>query len=157
MKGYGELLGTPQAQRFSASVRDVTELVEELGGHALRRPISPLRVAYQDACHLKHAQGVSREPRDLLREIPGVELVEADRADMCCGSAGIYNLMQPAAARELGERKARALLAVEPDVIATANPGCAVQLAGALRRLGRGDVPIVHPVELLERSIGESA
>ncbi len=154
MKGYGDLLGTLEARRFAASVRDVTELLDELGAVASRQPLPPVRVAYQDACHLRHAQGVSREPRALLAGIPGVELVEADGPEMCCGSAGIYNLTQPAAARELGERKARALLAVDPDVIATANPGCAVQLGAALRRLGRGDVPIVHPVELLERSIG---
>jgi len=92
---------------------------------------------------------LSEQPRRLLRSVPGVELVEIEDAGMCCGSAGTYNLLQPRAARELGERKARAILAARPDLIATANPGCALQLAASLRRLGRGDLPIVHPVELL--------
>ncbi len=152
MKGYGELLGTDDARAFSERVRDVTELLVELGpppdaGRATGRP--PLRVVYQDACHLRHAQGVRDEPRELLRGVPGIELVEIEGADTCCGSAGIYNLTQPAAARELGERKARAILDAAPDVIATANPGCALQLAASLRHLGRGDLRIVHPVELL--------
>jgi glycolate oxidase iron-sulfur subunit len=149
MKGYGELLGTDEARRFAAAVRDVTELLAELGPAAERAPRPPTRVVYQDACHLNHAQGVAAQPRELLRAIPGVELAEIEDAGTCCGSAGIYNLVQPRTARELGERKARAILAAEPDVVATANPGCAVQLQAALRRLGRGDLPIVHPVELL--------
>ena len=148
MKGYGDLLGTEEARRFAAGVRDVTEVLAELGPAAERRPLAPTRVVYQDACHLNHAQGVAAEPRAILRAIPGVELAEIDDPGMCCGSAGIYNLIQPRAARELGERKARAILAAEPDVVATANPGCAVQLAAALRRLGRGDVRIAHPAEL---------
>ena len=93
---------------------------------------------------------MAAQPRALLRAIPGVELVEIEDAGTCCGSAGIYNLVQPRTARELGEHKARAILAVDPDVVATANPGCAVQLQAALRRLGRGgDLRIVHPVELV--------
>ena len=91
------------------------------------------------------------QPRELLRAVPGLELVEIEDADLCCGSAGIYNLTQPRAAAELGERKARAILAARPDVVATGNPGCALQLAASLRRLGRGDLPIVHPVQLLPR------
>jgi glycolate oxidase iron-sulfur subunit len=153
MKGYGELLGTDDAHRFSAAVRDVTELLAELGPAAPRAPLSPTRVVYQDACHLNHAQGVAAQPRELLRAIPGVELVEIEDAGTCCGSAGIYNLVQPRTARELGERKARAILAAEPDVVATANPGCAVQLQAALRRLGRGDVRIVHPAELVAEAV----
>jgi glycolate oxidase iron-sulfur subunit len=96
---------------------------------------------------------VAAQPRALLRAIPGVELVEIEDAGSCCGSAGIYNLVQPRTARELGERKARAILAAEPDVVATANPGCAVQLQAALRRLGRGDLRIVHPAELVAKSV----
>ena len=150
MKGYGELLGTPEAEEFAGRVRDVTELLAELGQHC-QAPLShrPLRVVYQDACHLLHGQGVSEQPRELLRSIPGVELVETADPGTCCGSAGTYNLMQPKAARELGERKARAILDASPDIVATANPGCALQLAASLRRLGRGDLRIVHPVELL--------
>jgi glycolate oxidase iron-sulfur subunit len=153
MKGYGELLGTEEAHRFAAAVRDVTELLAELGPAAARTPLPPTRVVYQDACHLNHAQGVAAQPRDILRAVPGVELVEIEDAGTCCGSAGIYNLVQPRTARELGERKARAILAAEPDVVATANPGCAVQLQAALRRLGRGDLRIVHPVELVAEAV----
>ena len=157
MKQYGDVLGTDAARRFSASIRDVTELLAELGPAAPRRPLDPpRRVAYQDACHLLHAQGVADQPRSLLRAVPGVELVEIGDGGTCCGSAGIYNLTQPAAARELGERKARAILAIGAEVVATANPGCAVQLAAALHRLGRSDLPIVHPVELVAEAVGYS-
>jgi glycolate oxidase iron-sulfur subunit len=106
-------------------------------------------VVYQDACHLLHGQGVRDQPRALLRAVPGVELVEIADPGTCCGSAGTYNLMQPRTARELGELKARTILAATPDIVATANPGCAIQLGAALRRLGRGDLRIVHPAELL--------
>ena len=153
MKGYGDLLGTDEARRFAAGVRDVTEVLAELGPAAARAPMQPARVVYQDACHLNHAQGVAAEPRAILSAIPGVELVEMEDAGMCCGSAGIYNLVQPRAARELGERKARAILAAAPDIVATANPGCAVQLQAALRRLGRGDLRVVHPAELVAEAV----
>ena len=102
MKEYGDLLDTDEARRFSASVRDVTELCAELGPAAERAPHAPVRVAYQDACHLRQAQGVAAQPRAMLAAIPGVELVEIEQPDMCCGSAGIYNLLEPATARELG-------------------------------------------------------
>jgi glycolate oxidase iron-sulfur subunit len=151
MKGYGELLETDRVREFAERVCDVTELLAELPAPASgeQAEAAPRRVVYQDACHLLHGQGVSEQPRQLLRSVPGVELVEIEDAGMCCGSAGTYNLLQPQAARELGERKARSILAARPDLIATANPGCALQLAASLRRLGRGDLPIVHPVELL--------
>ena len=154
MKEYGDLLDTDEARRFSASVRDVTELCAELGPVAERAPHAPVRVAYQDACHLRQAQGVAAEPRALLAAIPGVELVEIEQPDMCCGSAGIYNLLEPATARELGARKARAVLDAAPDVLATANPGCAIQIAAALRRAGHPGLPIVHPVELVAAALG---
>jgi glycolate oxidase iron-sulfur subunit len=152
MKSYGDLLDTVEAHAFSARVRDVTELLAELGPRAQRQPLGPLRVVYQDACHLRHAQGVADQPRALLAAVPGLELVEIERPDMCCGSAGTYNLLEPQAARELGERKARSILAVQPDLVATANPGCALQLAAAFRRAGRPDLAVVHPVELVARS-----
>ncbi|MDX6591283.1 MAG: glycolate oxidase iron-sulfur subunit [Gaiellales bacterium] len=147
MKGYGELLDTDEAREFSSRVRDVTEILAELRpAPSVERPV---RVVYQDACHLAHGQGVREQPRAVLAAIPGVELAEISDPGMCCGSAGTYNLLQPKAARELGDRKARSILDADPDVVATANPGCALQLAAALRRLGRDDLPIVHPVELL--------
>jgi len=132
-------------------VHDVTELLAELGPRAARRPL-PVRVAFQDSCHLAHAQGVVDQPRATLAAIPGLETAEPAEQEICCGSAGIYNLVQPEVARELGERKATNVLAVEPDVYASANPGCLVQVATALRRAGRA-LPSLHPVELVDASI----
>src|SRR5207302_1735582 len=107
MKEYGELLGTSEARAFAETVRDVTELLASVPAQAPRGPV-PLRVAYHDACHLAHAQGVRSAPRELLRGIPDLELVEVGiERDICCGSAGIYNLVQPDAAAALGARKAR--------------------------------------------------
>jgi glycolate oxidase iron-sulfur subunit len=152
MKEYGDLLGTPEARAFSERVRDVTELLGSASPRAPRGAV-PLRVAYHDACHLAHAQQIRSEPRELLGAIPGLELLEVSaEADLCCGSAGIYNLVQPAAAAELGKRKATHLLETGADAIAAANPGCAAQLDLHLAELGR-PLPIYHPVELVWRSI----
>ena len=152
MKEYGDLLDTPDARAFSEQVRDVTELLASVQPRAPRGPV-PLRVAYHDACHLAHAQGVRSAPREVLRSIPRLELVEvgAER-EVCCGSAGIYNLVQPEAAAELGARKARHLIETGAQAIAAGNPGCAAQLDLHLRELGC-PLPIHHPVELLSRSI----
>jgi glycolate oxidase iron-sulfur subunit len=156
MKEYGDLVGTAGARAFSARVKDATELLAAVSARASRRPV-PLRVAYHDACHLAHAQGVRSEPRKLLAAIPGLELLEV-RAEpgICCGSAGIYNLVQPQAGAELGERKARSLIETGAEAIAAANPGCAAQLDFHLRALGH-PLPIVHPLELVWRSIDENA
>ncbi len=157
MKDYGELFeGDPEwserAKAISLKVRDVSQLLIELGApRAVRHPI-PSRVVYHDACHLAHGQGVRSEPRALLQAIPGVELLTPVESDICCGSAGIYNLVQPEPARELGHRKARHIAALSPDMIATGNPGCTLQIAAAARDLGH-DWPIVHPIELLDASI----
>ncbi len=132
-------------------VVDVSELLSELGPRARPRPLA-LRVAYQDACHLGHAQGIRDAPRRLLLSIPGLELLEPAEQAICCGSAGIYNLTQPEPARELGERKAANVAATGADVYAAANPGCLVQVSRYLRRSGRA-LPTVHPVELLDASI----
>ncbi|MGZ4313100.1 MAG: (Fe-S)-binding protein, partial [Solirubrobacteraceae bacterium] len=152
MKEYGELLGTAEARAFSEKVRDVCELIASVDPRAPRGPV-PLRVAYHDACHLAHAQGVRIPPRELLRGIPQLELVEVgSEREICCGSAGIYNLVQPDAAAELGERKARHLIDTGAQAIAAGNPGCAAQLDLHLRQLGC-PLPIHHPVELVSRSI----
>ena len=152
MKDYGELLDTPSARSFSDRVKDVTELLGAIEPRAPRGPV-PLRVAYHDACHLAHAQGIRAQPRALLEAIPDLELVEvATERDVCCGSAGIYNLVQPEAAAQLGVRKARNLLATGAQAIAAGNPGCAAQLDLHLRELGQ-ELPIHHPVELVWRSI----
>jgi glycolate oxidase iron-sulfur subunit len=131
-------------------VADVSELLAAADG-ADRSPL-PLRVAFQDSCHLKHAQRITAEPRTVLRSIPELELVEPVEQELCCGSAGIYNLVQPDAARELGDRKARNVLATEPDVYVSANPGCLLQVSAALRRAQK-PVPALHPVELLDASL----
>jgi glycolate oxidase iron-sulfur subunit len=152
MKEYGELLGTDDARAFSSRVCDVSELLADAEPRAARGPL-PLRVVYHDACHLAHAQGIRSAPRALLESIPELELLEvAIERELCCGSAGIYNLVQPDAAAALGERKARHLLATGADAIAAANPGCAAQLDLHLRRLGH-ELPIHHPIELIDRSI----
>jgi len=157
MKEYGELFHedpawSARAQAFSEKVRDVSEVLVELGEpRATRHPVKA-RVVYHDACHLAHAQGVRAQPRALLAAIPGIELVSPAEAEICCGSAGIYNLVQPEPAAQLGERKARHIAALNPDIIATGNPGCILQIAAAGRRLGH-DWTIVHPIELLDRSI----
>jgi glycolate oxidase iron-sulfur subunit len=153
MKQYGHLLRddpawAERARDFSSRVRDVTELLDELGPVAPRQPI-PARVAYHDACHLGHAQGVRAQPRAILRSIPGVEPVELAEGDLCCGSAGIYNLLQPEAADDLGRRKAAIVRAAEPDALVTANPGCLLQLR---RHLG-DRMPLLHPIELLDAAI----
>jgi glycolate oxidase iron-sulfur subunit len=157
MKEYGHLLAddphwAAKARGFSARVRDVTEIVAAFApSRAPRHPLA-LRVAYHDACHLAHAQGVRQPPRDLLKSIPGVELLPFAEQEICCGSAGIYNLVEPDAARQLGDRKAGHIAAVRPDVVATANPGCMLQMAaGAARRADAW--PVLHPIELLDASI----
>jgi glycolate oxidase iron-sulfur subunit len=152
MKEYGHLLRddrewAERAEAFSTRVKDVTEVLAGLPERVVRHPLE-LKVAYHDACHLAHAQGVREQPRELLRAIPGLELVEPAGWEICCGSAGIYNLVKPQAAAELGRRKAEALLATGADAIAAANPGCALQITSHLRKLGR-ELPVYHPMELV--------
>src|SRR5689334_3799585 len=151
MKDYAHLLrDDPQwadrAQAFCAKVRDVTELIAEAGTRAPRHPV-PGRVAYHDACHLAHAQSVRAQPRELLRAIPELELLEPAEWELCCGSAGIYNLTHPGPAAELGARKAENLRATGAEAVAAANPGCAIQIAAY------SETPIYHPMTLLDHSI----
>jgi glycolate oxidase iron-sulfur subunit len=112
-----------------------------------------LRVAYHDACHLQHAQGIREQPRAVLRRVPGLELLEIPEAELCCGSAGIYNLVEPEPAQALGDRKVGNLLTTGAEVVATSNPGCLLQIRQGLERAGRR-LPAVHPVELLDASLG---
>ncbi len=156
MKDYRRLLAddprwSAKAAEFSAKVRDVTELLAELEPVAPRRPLE-LTVAYHDACHLAHGQGIRQQPRDLLAGIPGLRTKEIVEAEICCGSAGIYNLLQPDAARALGERKARNVLATEAQMLVTANPGCWMQIATTLESMGRR-LPVGHTVQVLDASI----
>ncbi|MBW3642783.1 MAG: 4Fe-4S dicluster domain-containing protein [Actinobacteria bacterium] len=159
MKDYGQVLSDDEewaerAKRFSEKVRDVSQLLAESDPVAPRHPV-PLKVAYHDACHLAHAQKVRSEPRRLLAGIPELELIEPAEWEICCGSAGIYNLLQPDAGRALGQRKAENLLETGADAIASGNPGCTLQIAAHLRQQER-PLPIYHPVQLLDRSIREA-
>jgi glycolate oxidase iron-sulfur subunit len=156
VKEYGHLLRddpeyAERAKAFAAKCRDVSEFLSELEPHATRHAL-PLRVAYHDACHLQHAQGVRLQPRTVLGRIPQLELLEIAEAAICCGSAGIYNLVQPEAATELGDRKASHIAALEADIVVSANPGCLLQLQSALARAGR-KLPVRHFIELLDASI----
>jgi glycolate oxidase iron-sulfur subunit len=156
LKEYGELLANEpayaqRARAFSAKVRDVNEYLVTLEPRAPRGPIRK-RVAYHDACHLAHAQRVREAPRTLLRSIPGLELIEIPRGEMCCGSAGTYNLFQPASAHEIGERKVDDVTSVAPDILASANPGCTIQIQSILRERG-ATLAAAHPIELLDQAI----
>jgi glycolate oxidase iron-sulfur subunit len=153
MKDYGYLLRddpeyAPRARRFSASCKDITEFLAEIPSRAVRHRLS-MRVAYHDACHLQHAQGVREQPRSLLSQIPDLHLTEIPESAICCGSAGIYNLVQPKTAAALGDRKAQLIVPLNVDVVATGNPGCILQLQSALARRGV-NVPVVHTVQLLD-------
>ena len=132
-----------------ANVVDVSELLTV--ARAERHPLE-ISVAFQDSCHLRHAQRIVDQPRAMLASIPGLRLLEPAEQDLCCGSAGIYNLVQPQAAGELGDRKAQRVLDTGADAYASANPGCLVQVSAALRRVGR-PLPAFHPIELLDASI----
>ncbi|GAA4046253.1 (Fe-S)-binding protein [Nonomuraea soli] len=153
MKEYADLLeGTPWAARARAlRVVDLAEWLAELGPAAQRNAV-PLTVAYHDACHLAHAQGIRRQPRDLLRDIPGLVLKEIPESDLCCGSAGTYNIFQPQAARDLGDRKARAVSGLDADLLVSANPGCTMQIAAAMRRRGSA-IRVAHTAEVLDASL----
>jgi glycolate oxidase iron-sulfur subunit len=156
LKEYGELLaGEPayaeRARAFSAKVRDVNEFLATLEPQAPRARMDR-RVAYHDACHLAHAQRVRDQPRALLRSIPGLELLEIPQGEMCCGSAGTYNLFQPESAHEIGERKADNVMSVHPDVLASANPGCTIQITSIVRERG-ATLAAAHPIELLDIAI----
>ncbi|HEX8996053.1 MAG TPA: heterodisulfide reductase-related iron-sulfur binding cluster [Ktedonobacterales bacterium] len=140
-----------RAAALSAKTRDVTELLADLEPIAPRAAVAA-RVAYHDACHLAHAQGIRRQPRAILEAIPGLEVVSVPESELCCGSAGIYNLIEPEPAQALGERKARNVLSVRPDALVAANPGCLLQINASLRQMG-ADLPTLHPVELVDASI----
>jgi glycolate oxidase iron-sulfur subunit len=132
-------------------VVDVHELLADGEPRAVRHPLA-LSVAFQDSCHLAHAQGIRDAPRTMLDGVPDLVRLEPAEQPICCGSAGIYNLTQPDAARELGDRKAGHVLATDADAYASANPGCLIQVSAALRRAGR-PLPALHPIEFLDASI----
>jgi glycolate oxidase iron-sulfur subunit len=157
MKEFGNLLcddtaWAERAQAFSAKCKDISEILCEMEPRAPRHPLK-LRIAYHDACHLQHAQGVRDQPRRLLAGIPELEVAEIPEASLCCGSAGIFNLLQPETASELGSRKVENLLTTGAQAVLSANPGCLLQLMSGLRRRGLADMPAFHMVELLDASI----
>jgi glycolate oxidase iron-sulfur subunit len=156
MKEYTDLLAgdadwASRAAALSGKVRDLSEFLTELGPLAPRHPL-PITAAYHDACHLAHAQRITAQPRELLRGIPGLRLTEIADAGTCCGSAGIYNLVQPGPARELGRRKADAVAATGADVLVSGNPGCALQISSALAECGTR-MPMAHLAQVLDASI----
>jgi glycolate oxidase iron-sulfur subunit len=156
LKEYDRLLrDDPQyaerAAAFSAKVRDLSEVLTELGPVATRYPL-PVTVAYHDACHLGHAQGVRAQPRALLRGIPELTVKEIADPEICCGSAGIWNVLNPEPAAELGARKAANVLATGAELLVTANPGCLMQVAASLRKQG-GTIALAHTAQVLDASL----
>lgn len=156
LKDYGRLLRddpayAERAKAFASKCRDVAEFLDELEPRAARHPLA-LRVAYHDSCHLQHAQRVRSQPRSLLNSIPSLELLEMPEGAICCGSAGIYNMVQPETADALADRKAEHIAGLSPDAVATGNPGCLLQLKAALRRNGL-KTQVLHTIELLDASI----
>jgi glycolate oxidase iron-sulfur subunit len=156
LKEYGELFADEPrlrdaAQAFADKIADINEFLAAIEPTAKRHPIAK-RVAYHDACHLAHAQRIRTQPRALLRGIPGLELIEIPDGEMCCGSAGTYNLFEPESAREIGNRKVDNVTSVAPELLASANPGCTLQIQSILRRRG-ATLAAAHPIEILDASI----
>ena len=156
LKEYGHLLRddpvyAERAKHFSARCRDISEVLSEFPPRAARKPL-PVRVAFHDSCHLQHAQGIRTQPRSLLAQIPGLVLAEISESAICCGSAGIYNLVQPDAANALGDRKASLIVPLQASVVVTGNPGCILQLHAALERANQ-HVPVLHTIQLVDASI----
>ncbi|MEB3182686.1 MAG: (Fe-S)-binding protein [Nostocaceae cyanobacterium] len=159
LKEYGHILEADpeyreKAKEFAAKVKDVQEFLAMVGITAKLSPVSnkPLTLVYQDACHLLHGQKISLQPRQILKQIPGVILREPIDAALCCGSAGVYNMLQPEVASELGKQKVENLLNTGAELIASANPGCTLQITKHLREQGK-EIKVMHPMELLDYSI----
>ena len=138
-------------KQFSPKFKDIAEFLVELGPRATRRTVD-MRVAYHDSCHLQHAQKVRTQPRQLLAGIPGLTVEEIPEGALCCGSAGIYNLVQPQTADQLGDRKAGHIQALAPDAVATGNVGCILQMRAALERRGLNS-PVLHTIQILDASL----
>lgn len=157
LKEYGDLFdGEPEAESaaaFSRKAMDIAAFLAEIGPLPVKRPVR-WRVAYHDACHLAHGQGVRAEPRKLLKEIPGLDLVELEESEVCCGSAGLYNIVQAEMAERLLERKVGHVLNTQAQVLATGNPGCLMQIAKGLRERGVS-MPVLHPIEILAIAYGK--
>ena len=147
------LRGEPEqelAEDFARRVQDVSTFLVDLGISSPPPVDRPLRVAFHDACHLAHAQKVKRQPRQLLTKVKNLELIEIPQGDICCGSAGTYNIEQPQAAAELGRQKAEAIVSTQPQIVATGNIGCMTQIEAHLRRCGQ-TLPVMHTMQILDR------
>jgi len=156
LKDYGYLLRDDpkyrdRAMAFSAKCKDPSEILAGLPPRAPRHPIT-LRVGFHDPCHLQHAQGLREPPRAMLRTIPGLQLVELPESALCCGSAGVYNLLQPETGHQLGERKVQNIVSTHAQVVATGNPGCQLQISSLLNEKGQ-PLRVMHYIELLDQSI----
>lgn len=159
LKEYGHILADDpeykdKAQEFASKVKDVQEFLATVGLTAKLSPLTQekLKIVYQDACHLLHGQKISLQPRQLLKQIPGVALKEPIDAALCCGSAGVYNMLQPEVADELGQQKVTNLVNTGANLIASANPGCSLQIIKHLKIQGK-EIKLMHPIELLDYSI----
>ena len=152
LKEYGHWLSGEAAEAFAAKARDITEVLVDAD-----LPLGELKqtVAYHDACHLAHGQKVRAQPRELLRRIPGLTVVDIKDSDLCCGSAGIYNLTEPAMAEELGRMKVARICESGARIVAAGNPGCLMQIARHAREMGL-ELEVVHPVDLLARALRDS-
>ncbi len=154
LQDLGDLLETDEARAFGRRVRDVTVFLSDEG--LSEEPAGDPgfgTVAYHDACHALRAQHVREQPRSLLRRIPGVEIVEIDGGDVCCGAAGLYNVVEPEMSSVLRTRKAEAVAATGASAVASANPGCTMQIAAGLKELGK-PMPVLHPIQILDRAYG---
>jgi glycolate oxidase iron-sulfur subunit len=152
LKEYPGLL--EGADEFSRKVKDIAEFLASTRiFERLKKPLRQ-RVGYDDPCHLIHGQGIKSEPRKLLKAIPGIHFVEVEGADQCCGSAGIYNITQNELSMEILDRKMEKIQKADIEILATGNPGCMFQFRYGAKKLGM-KLEVVHPVELLERSLGD--
>jgi glycolate oxidase iron-sulfur subunit len=147
-----------QAKNFSDIVIDISVFLNEIDLEPIPPLENPLKIAYHDACHLVHAQGVTQEPRSLLEKVPNLSLVPFNEGDLCCGSAGSYNLDQPVIARQLGQRKVHNILDANPDIVVSGNIGCLIQLKNHLSEIARNDdnhqmkLPVIHTIELMDQA-----
>ncbi|HEY3927378.1 MAG TPA: heterodisulfide reductase-related iron-sulfur binding cluster [Candidatus Koribacter sp.] len=160
LKEYGYLLRddaqyAERAKAFAAKCRDISEILTMLPAQAERHPLA-VRAAYHDSCHLLHAQQIRTQPRDLLTAIPGLELVELPEANICCGSAGVYNLVEPATAHDLGHRKAEHVAKSKAKMLVSGNPGCLLQITKELGEMGH-TIPSRHFIEVIDASIRGAA
>jgi glycolate oxidase iron-sulfur subunit len=139
---------------FHEKVQDISVFLEQVGLTQFPETGQEIRVAYHDACHLAHAQKITREPRSILKQIPNLELIPLHESDLCCGSAGSYNLEQPAIANQLGERKAENIINTGADILSTGNIGCLVQIKNHLSKLngskGKPVMPVMHTIEVID-------